>query len=104
MKKNFLSFIGLLLFIGAIAFNLQMNSSNNQISNVTLKNIEVLTASAEESSTDKKYDAYSCSCFIDGDNTDFNNFVGVSTTCYEDPEGPMDSCIPSSCPPGSWCS
>jgi len=49
MKKKFLSFIGLVLFIGAVAFNLQINSSTNQASDLTLKNIEALTASAEES-------------------------------------------------------
>ena len=43
-------YIGLALFVGAIAFNLQMNSSNNQASNLTLRDIEALTALAEEQS------------------------------------------------------
>ena len=48
MKRKVISIIGLALFVGAVAFNVQMNSANNQTNDVTLKNIEALTASAEE--------------------------------------------------------
>jgi len=49
MKRKVLILIGLALFVGAVTFNLQMNSSNNETSDLTLKNIKALTASAEES-------------------------------------------------------
>jgi hypothetical protein len=49
MKKKIISIIGLALFVGAIAFNLQMNSGNNdQLSDVTLKNIEAMAAPGGE--------------------------------------------------------
>ena len=51
MKRKVISIIGLALFVGAVAFNFQMNSANNQTRNVTLKNIEALTASAQEVGT-----------------------------------------------------
>lgn len=59
MKKQILSFIGLALFVGAVAFNLQTNSSGNQQGEVTLKSIKVLTATASEAS---------CTCYCDDDN------------------------------------
>jgi len=40
--------IGAALFVGALAFNVQMNFANKQTSDVALNNIEALTASAEE--------------------------------------------------------
>ena len=49
MKRKAILIIGLALFVGVVAFNVQMNLSNNQTSDVTLNNIEALTASAEES-------------------------------------------------------
>jgi len=46
MKKKIISFVGLALFVGAVALNVQMT---NQTDDVTLKNIEALSASAESS-------------------------------------------------------
>ncbi len=40
MKRKVLILIGLALFVGAVAFNLQMNSINEQTSNLTLKQLE----------------------------------------------------------------
>lgn len=49
MKKKIICIIGLALFVGAIAFNFQINSVNNdQLSDVTLKNIEALAAPGDE--------------------------------------------------------
>ena len=46
MKKKIISFVGLLLFVGVVAFNMQMVSSNVQTSKVTLENIEALASTA----------------------------------------------------------
>jgi hypothetical protein len=46
MKKKIISFIGLALFVGVVLFNLHMT---NQTDDVTLKNIEAVTASASGS-------------------------------------------------------
>jgi len=40
--------IGLALFVGAVAFNVQMNSANNQNRGITMSNLAALTASAQE--------------------------------------------------------
>jgi len=42
MKKKIISFVGLALFIGAVAFNVQMVNSNDQVNDVVLENIEAL--------------------------------------------------------------
>jgi hypothetical protein len=47
MKKKIISFIGLALFVGVVLFNLHMT---NQTDDVTLKNIEAVTASASGTS------------------------------------------------------
>jgi len=47
MKKKVISFIGLALFIGAVAFNVQMTNSNKQGSEVILKNIEVIASGGD---------------------------------------------------------
>jgi hypothetical protein len=48
MKKKIISMIGLALFVGAVAFNFQMNSDNNQNRGMTMSNLAALTASAQE--------------------------------------------------------
>jgi hypothetical protein len=53
MKKKIISISGLALFVGAMAFNMHMSSVNNdQLSNVTLKNIEALAAQGDEDEDD----------------------------------------------------
>ena len=47
MKKKVISFIGLALFVGAVAFNVQMTNSNKQGNEVILKNIEALASGSE---------------------------------------------------------
>jgi len=42
MKKKVISFIGLALFVGGVAFNMQMVNSNDQANDVVLENIEAL--------------------------------------------------------------
>ena len=44
MKKKIISCIATLLFIGAVAFNMQIVNSNNQTSEVTLENIEAMAS------------------------------------------------------------
>jgi len=81
MKKKIISMIGLALFVGAVAFNVQMNLSNNQTSDVTLNNIEALIASAqaeEPTGTGDCGTGYMYFCgYIDGiDHPDFYAYEG----------------------------
>ena len=48
MKKKIISFIGLLLFVGVVAFNMQMVSSNDQANEIRVENIEALASSSGE--------------------------------------------------------
>ena len=54
IKKKIASISIAILFIAALAFNMQMANSNNQTNEVTLQNIAALTSSADESG------GYSC--------------------------------------------
>jgi len=44
MKKKVISFIGLLLFVGVVAFNMHVVDSSDHTSEVTLENIEALAS------------------------------------------------------------
>ena len=46
MKRKIISFIGLALFVGAVALNVQMTNSNKQ-DEVILKNIEVIASGGD---------------------------------------------------------
>ena len=50
LQKKVVSISIAILFIGAVAFNVQMNAdqNQNQTSKVTMENIEALTSSASE--------------------------------------------------------
>lgn len=61
MKRKLISIIGLGLFVCAIGFNSQINSTDNKQDEVTLNSIKILTASASEAScTCKCEDGSSC--------------------------------------------
>ncbi|MBS3742275.1 MAG: hypothetical protein KGY74_09160 [Candidatus Cloacimonetes bacterium] len=45
MKRKIISFVGLLLFVGVVAFNMQMVNSNNQSNKIKLKNVKALATS-----------------------------------------------------------
>jgi len=74
--------IGLALFVGAVAFNVQMNSANNQTSNVTLKNIEALAIGDEE------YSEETC-CDAIWEDRDFDSPCDDNIYTYSDP---IDDC------------
>ena len=85
-------FIGLALFVGAIAFNLQMNSSNNETSDLTLKNIKAITASAEEDDEDDILYGHYCARYY------VNDPVMGPSYCWEcRPGAESDKCDPSTC-------
>jgi len=50
MKKKIISFVGLALFVGAVAFNVQMTNSNKQGNEVILKNIDVIASTGDSGS------------------------------------------------------
>jgi hypothetical protein len=49
MKKKIISMIGLALFVGAVAFNVNTVNNNEQKNEVMLKNIEALAGTIGES-------------------------------------------------------
>ena len=51
MKRKIITLISLALFMGAVALNVYMTSSNTQTSSVTLENIEALASSSSSSSS-----------------------------------------------------
>jgi hypothetical protein len=62
MKKKIISMIGLALFVGAVAFNVQMNSDKNQNRVMIMSNLAALTASAQE--IDEECPDYGSGCYI----------------------------------------
>jgi hypothetical protein len=47
MKRKIISFIGLLLFVGVVAFNAQLINKNPQLNEIKLKNIEALSSGGD---------------------------------------------------------
>jgi hypothetical protein len=46
MKRKIISFVGLFLFVGVVAFNMQMVNSNEQGQGLILENIEAIASSS----------------------------------------------------------
>jgi len=46
MKRKIISFFGLALFVGAVAFNMHLTNSNIQANDLLLKNVEALASSS----------------------------------------------------------
>ena len=86
MKRKIISFVGLLLFVGVVAFNMQMVNSNNESNELVMENIEALAQISN------------MYCWKDanwtGDPYD-NEMVWCSTcdpTVGYEPEGPQYKC------------
>jgi len=47
MKKKIISFICLVLFVGAVAFNIQTLNSNDQTNELVLENVEALASMSD---------------------------------------------------------
>jgi hypothetical protein len=90
MKRKVISIIGLALFVGAIAFNVHMNAVNNdQLSDVTLKNIEALAAPGDEMTEEEYQETYCCDPTINPDDRCYNACDGNTHTAAVD----MPDCI-----------
>mgnify|MGYP006286232919 FL=1 len=67
MKRKIISFIGLALFVGAVAFNVQMTNSNSQTNTVKVKKIEALASTSTVCKCRYWY-MWDNQCTVNGDN------------------------------------
>ena len=68
MKKKIISFIGLALFVGAVALNVKVTNNDSQINELTIENVKALESSSIEPPDNCTYGGrYHCALFPDTD-------------------------------------
>lgn len=99
MKKKVFGILGVAAFAALVAINVSINSRGEDLSDLTLANVEALARGEDGEKTMYRIKSY-CSCYIG------NRYVSQSITECEayTCSGPCNtSCTKTSCPYGSSC-
>ena len=84
MNRKIISFVGLLLFVGVVAFNMQMVNSTNESNELVMDNIEALASGGVECTSEcTNYPNCTIKISCDAICVEHDNYFVCGTTTYE---------------------